>query len=86
MGTKTSEIKNAAATDLKPKGKHWFRFVAAIALMTVGLADIVRARFFCTPAEAWPKEAIFMVLIGIGIVFTNTIITMVKAFIPSVKK
>lgn len=77
------ETKAIAAQDLKPRSsQHWLRIAFAVALVSVGLADIVKARLLSEPALPWEWMPLLIVMIGIGVMFTGTIIALAKALLP----
>ena len=75
------ETVNMLAVDLNPKSSgHWLRVGFAIAIASVGLADIILSRF--VREGPWEWMPLLMVFGGVGILFTSTVISVAKALLP----
>jgi hypothetical protein len=70
--------------DLKPQSpEHRVRLIGAAFVSGLGGFDIVISRFFRD--QPWSWESLILVLFGVGIVFTGTIIKLAKALLPWVR-
>lgn len=77
------ETKTMLAVDLVPQSAaHWLRVIVAVLAVGLGTTDIVISRFVHDPPGAWEKEPIFLIILGIGILFTKTVIELAKALLP----
>ena len=78
---KTQQIAAQARQDLAPKsGEHWLRMIAGCVAILLGTCDIVISRF--VREGPWEKEPIALIVIGLGIIFTKTVIELAKALLP----
>ena len=77
----TQQIAAQAKSDMKPQsGAHWLRVVAGALAIVLGSTDIVLSRFM--RGDPWAKESIALIVIGLGVIFTGTVIELAKALLP----
>ena len=75
------KTKANIAEDLSFKSNtHCLRIAAAGIAVFLGVADIVLSRFF--HEGPWEVEPLFLIVLGMGILFTKTIIELLKALLP----